>query len=168
MQSVNEKFEAAMDNEYYVKILYKICNRNLKTVCSKEEIESLVMSTLWKCVRKYNSSKSNAKFSSYLYRSMENNSRRLYKKKISTVKEKQLYEDTFCRSLVKDESSKREVFEILESLKQKNEEYYNVLVQKFFYNMTNQEIGEANGCGKEWARKKIKKALNLCRKIVYK
>lgn len=168
MQSVNDKFETAMNNEYYTNISYKICNQNLKSVCSKEEIKSLVMSTLWKCVRKFNSSRSNAKFSSYLYRSMENNSRRLYKKKISTIKEKQLYENTLPKSLISNDTAKREVFEILESLKQRNQEYYNVLVQKFFYNMTNQEIGEANGCGKEWARKKIKKALNLCRRIVYK
>jgi hypothetical protein len=33
--------------------------------------------------------------------------------------------------------------------------------------MTNKEIGEANGYGKEAARKKLKKALELCREIVY-
>ena len=53
------------------------------------------------------------------------------------------------------------------SIKDLNEELYDILIYKYYYNMTNKEIGEKNGYGKEAARKKLKKALSLCREIVY-
>jgi RNA polymerase sigma factor (sigma-70 family) len=165
MQSASEIFEKAMKDEYYNNIMYKICRKNLASVCTAEEIDSVVMSTLWKCIKKYDPSKSKAKFSSYLYRSIANNSVRFYKKKISTRKEKQLIESNL--PVFVDESAKKEAFEILESVKEINPEYYNILIQKFYYGMTNAEIGKANGYGKESARKKIKKALKMCRDIVY-
>ena len=55
----------------------------------------------------------------------------------------------------------------MESIKDIDLESYDILIKKFYYNMTNAEIGQENGYGKESARKKVKKALELCRKIVY-
>ena len=52
-------------------------------------------------------------------------------------------------------------------MKDLDPELHDILVKKFYYNMTNREIGQANGYGKETARKKVKKAIELCRKIVY-
>lgn len=167
MQSASEIFDNAMNDENYTNLMYRIANKNLSTVCSRDEIKSIVMSTLWRCVNQYNPNKSTAKFTSYLYSSMENNTRRLYKKKIAVKKEKQLNENIFISNTVCDESIKREVFDILESLKDIDEDSYNILIQKYYYNMTNKEIGQSNGYGKESARKKVKKALELCRDIVY-
>jgi RNA polymerase sigma factor (sigma-70 family) len=165
MQSVNNDiFQEAINNEYYKKILYKVCNENLRDVCSKDEIQSIALTTLWNCLQKYKNNE-NAKFSSYLYRSIQNNSRRLYKKKIKTKKEKQLFINQ--PELTFDPKDKEEARDILMSVQEKNKELYNVLFQKFFCGMTNKEIGQANGYGKEAARKKLKKALELCREIVY-
>lgn len=165
MQSANnDMFQEAIHNEYYKKILYKVCNENLRDVCTKDEIQSIAMSTLWSCLQKYKTNQ-NVKFSSYLYRSIQNNSRRLYKKKIKTTKERQLFINQ--PELVFDPKSKEEARDILISVQEKSEELYNILIQKFFYGMTNKEIGQANGYGKEAARKKLKKAIELCREIVY-
>ena len=53
----------------------------------------------------------------------------------------------------------------LDALKDKSPELHEIIIQKFYYRMTNKEIGEANGYGKEAARKKLKKALDLCREL---
>lgn len=168
MQFANKKFQEALENKYYMSILYKICNANLSSVCTKEEIKSIAMSTLWNCMTKFNESKGIAKFSSYLYKSAENNSRRLYKKKIKMQNsEVELQPFHIHKRQEEDRIAKQEAFEILESVKDLDEEMYDILVKKFYYNMTNKEIGTANGYGKETARKKVKKALELCRSIVY-
>lgn len=165
MQSVNDLFQDAINNEYYKKILYKVCNENLKDVCSKDEIQSVALSTLWNCVQKYKANKE-VTFSTYLYRSIQNNSRRLYKKKIKTYKEKQLYTNQI--ESIFDPSAIEDARDILMSIESINKELHKILIQKFFYGMTNKEIGQANGYGKEAARKKLKKAIELCREIVYK
>jgi DNA-directed RNA polymerase specialized sigma24 family protein len=51
------------------------------------------------------------------------------------------------------------------SVQDLNPELHKILIQKFYYGMTNKEIGEENGYGKEAARKKLKKALELCREL---
>jgi hypothetical protein len=166
MQSVNEKkFEEAYNNEYNRKIMSKICHTNLKGICTIDEMKSVMMSTLWGCIQKFNSKK-NVKFSSYLYRSMQNNTRRIYRKKARHFKEVSLI-DNYHALLVNDQRSIEEARDVLSSIEDLNPELHNILIQKFYYNMTNKEIGEANGYGKEAARKKLKKALELCREIVY-
>lgn len=167
MQSVsNNLFQDAVNNEYYKKILYKVCNKNLKNVCTKDEIESIAMDTLWNCVKKYKTN-DKAKFSSYLYKSIQNNSKRLLSKKIKQNKERQLVDNCHVDPSY-DMSSYYEAREILESLKDIDKKSYDILIQKFYYGMTHREIGEFYGFTKEAARKKIKKALEQCRKIVYK
>jgi RNA polymerase sigma factor (sigma-70 family) len=167
MQSVNNDFfQEAINNEYYKKILYKVCNKNLKNVCTKDEIQSIAMDTLWNCIKKYKIN-DKTKFSSYLYKSIQNNSKRLLSKKIKQSKEKPLV-DNIHSQLSYDMSAYFEAKEILESLKEVDKVSYDILIQKFYYGMTHKEIGDINGYTKEAARKKIKKALDQCRKIVYK
>lgn len=167
MQSVNnEFFQEAINNDYYKKILYKVCNKNLKNVCTKDEIQSIAMDTLWNCIKKYKTN-SKTKFSSYLYRSIENNSRRILSKKIKQHREKQILENVHTE-LSYDMSSYFEAKEILDSLKEIDEISHELLIQKFYYGMTHKEIGDLHGYTKEAARKKIKKALEQCRNIVYK
>jgi hypothetical protein len=162
MQSVNEKkFNKKFKNPVIQKIMGKVCHRYLGKVCSKDEILSLKMSTLWSCVKNFKNGR-NAKFTSYLYRSLKNNARRLYKQKLNTNL-------TFIDNIeyVKENKDIEEARDILESVKDIDLEMHKLLIQKFFYRMTNQEIGQENGYGKETARKRVQKALNLCRKIVY-
>lgn len=166
MSSVNEKqFEEAINNDYYNKIMYKVCSENLKGACSRDEMKSIMMSTLWGCIQKFDNTKK-VKFSSYLYRSMQNNSRRFYKKKQRQNKDSEFI-DNFHSILKVDTYARDEARDILMSVEDLNPGLHKILIQKFYYGMTNKEIGEANGYGKEAARKKLKKALELCREIVY-
>ena len=168
MQFANNEFQKALQDKYYMNILYKICNTNLGNVCTRDEIQSIAMSTLWNCIIKYNDKMGVAKFSSYLYTSAERNTRRLYKKKIKAMSNEVELQTYHCNvKQEEDRKVKQEVFEILESIKDLDLESYDILIKKFYYGMTNKEIGQSNGYGKEAARKKVKKALELCRDIVY-
>jgi RNA polymerase sigma factor (sigma-70 family) len=165
MQSVSDKkFDEAYDNDYNRKIMNKVCYENLKGICSKDEMKSVMMNTLWTCIQKFNDKK-NVKFSSYLYRSIQNNTRRIYNKKAREFKNVTLIDNLHTVAISQKE--KEEVRDILDSIKDLNYELYNIIIQKFYYGMTNKEIGQANGYGKEAARKKLKKAIELCREIVY-
>ena len=168
MQSVNseqnnKKFEDAINNDYYKKIMHKVCNENLKGIATKDEIKSLIMNTLWNCIQKFDDSKK-VKFSSYLYRSIQNNSRRIYKSKAREFRNIE-YIENYHSIPDNDFNNKQEVRDILMSVVDLNPELHNILIQKFYYNMTNKEIGQANGYGKEAARKKLKKAIELCREL---
>lgn len=166
MQSVsNKNFEEAINNEYYKKIMNKVCKENLKGICTKDELKSIMMNTLFSCLKKFDKQK-NVKFSSYLYRSIQNNSRRIYKNKAKSFKDVSLI-DNFHSKLIVDNKAFDEARDILMSVKDKDPVLHDILIKKFYYRMTNKEIGESNGYGKEAARKKLKKALDLCRQIVY-
>jgi RNA polymerase sigma factor (sigma-70 family) len=164
MQSVSDKkFEEAIDNEYYKKIMHKVCKEDLKGVCTKDEIKSLMLTTVWGCILKFDNTKK-AKFSSYLYRSIQNNARRIYNKKSKEFKNHQFLDNYHS---VADDSylAKEEARDILMSVKDLDIELYDILIKKYYYGMTNKEIGQSNGYGKEAARKKLKKAIELCRKL---
>jgi hypothetical protein len=162
MQSANEKkFNKTFKSLAVQKIMGKVCNRYLGKVCTRDEILSLKMSTLWSCITNFKDGR-NAKFTSYLYRSIKNNARRLYKQKLKR-------ELTFIDNIeyAKDNRDIQEARDILESVKDIDPEMHKILMQKFFYRMTNKEIAKENGYGQETARKRVQKALDLCRKIVY-
>lgn len=163
IQRNNKTFEEAINNEYYKKIMHKVCNENLKGVATKDEIKSIMMNTLWSCVQKFDNTKK-VKFSSYLYRSIQNNSRRIYKKKAKDFKNLE-YIENYHGIISHNFLEKEEARDILMSIQDINLELYNILIQKFYYNMTNKEIGQSNGYGKEAARKKLKKAIELCREL---
>ena len=167
MQSVNKIFEEAVKNEFYIGLMNKVCRKNLSSVCTNDEIKSFIDYTIWQCVLKYKPEKGKAKFSSYLYKSAINNSARLYKKKKKNLATTYLHENIAIKRDFEKNQAMVEAFEILESIGEINEEYKKILEQKYILGMTNKEIGIANGYGKECARKKIKKALELCREIVY-
>lgn len=156
--------KSVINKEHYM-IMKKICYKNLKSVMSSEDMDSLIYYTYAQCLKHYNPNIGQAKFTTYLYRSMSNNSKKVYLKIVRSP-EKQTSPFLFD-SGQSSETARRETFEILESLKETDEESYTVLVQKFLYEMTNAEIGKVNGYCRESARQKVKKALEICREIVY-
>lgn len=163
MQSANNKFEEYCKNEFIKRLMVKVCRRYLKFVCTEDEMESLRMSTLWRCVNNFHEIEgSKAKFTSYLYRSIKNNAKKLKKEK--SEREVQIFDFIDCTDYNPDIE---EAHDILESLKVVNKESYDILIQKYFYQYTYAEIGQLNGYSGEYARLKIKKAIKLCRKIVY-
>ena len=163
MQFANN-YEEYSKNETVKKILNKVCNRYLKYVCSKDEIESLKMTTLWKCSKNFNNNtgKTKAKFTSYLYKSIKNNAKRLKKKK--DQREIQLFDFV---DVTKYNPDIQIAHDILDSIKELNPELHEILILKYYYRYTNTEIGKIKGYTKEYARIKLKKAIELCRQIVY-
>ena len=65
----------------------------------------------------------------------------------------------YNRSIDRDGS--REFMDILIGLP---EDVSNILKQRYLGNMTMVEIAEANGYSRETARRRLKRAVNLCRK----
>jgi len=43
-------------------------------------------------------------------------------------------------------------------------EYRDVINKRYYYNMTMTEIGNSNGYSRETARRRLKKALKICKK----
>ena len=153
----------AIDQEHF-NLMKKVCYKNLRTVCKQDEMDSLIYFTYVKCSKQYDKTKSLAKFTTYLYQSIDHNSRKLYLKTVRSKEKSKssLFFDSASQPL---SGTHQETFEILESVKSVDEESYKILVQKFLYGMTNVEIGKENGYCRESARKKVKKALSLCREL---
>lgn len=155
--------QSVIDNDHYC-LMKKVCYKNLKTVMNAEDMDSLIYYTYAQCLKNYKSDLGQAKFTTYLHHSINNNSRKIYLK-IVRSKEKQTSPFSINRSSYVCYNT--ELFDILDSLKDIDIASHDILIQKFLYGMTNEEIGKANGYCREAARKKVKKALNICREIVY-
>lgn len=160
-----------IDKEHF-KLMKKVCNKNLGRVMSCDEIDSLIYYTYAQCLKNYDPLKESekpfkktTKFTTYLYHSINNNSRKEYLKAVKS-KEKQIKGMSF-ESMPSGETYGHDAFEIMDSLKEQSPEDYEILFQKFMQGMTNAEIAARNGYSRELARQKVKKALDLCRHIVY-
>lgn len=152
-----------IDKDHYC-LMKKICYKYLRSICDASEMDSLIYYTYVLCCKNYDPDRSEAKFSTYICNSIGYNAKKLRLKLIRS-REKQTHPFVFEAS--PKESCSQEVFEIMESLKDIDLESYEVLVQKFMNGMTNSEIGRANGYSRELARQKVKKAIEICREIVY-
>jgi RNA polymerase sigma factor (sigma-70 family) len=119
------------------------------------DISSIAMVTLWKCIEKYDPTKG-AKFTSYLYQQL------LYALKNELKKKNIEYASDSIEQPISF-SIKNEVFDILESLPSGMK---TLLEQRFFHNMTMTEIADENGYSRETARRRLKKAIRMCKNLV--
>ena len=120
-----------------------------------DEIESIKMDILWDCINKYDSSKG-SKFTSYLYQQLSFAFRSRVKKK------KKEYSSEFVRdtvSCIKTQSDMN-CYDLLEGLPK---DISKIIQQRFIYNMTMNEIGVKNGYSRETARRKLIKAVKICK-----
>lgn len=119
------------------------------------DISSIAMVTLWKCIEKYDPTKG-AKFTSYLYQQLS------YALKNELKKKNIEYASDSIEQPISF-SIKNEVFDILESLPNGMK---TLLEQRFFHNMTMTEIADENGYSRETARRRLKKAIRMCKNLV--
>jgi len=119
------------------------------------DISSIAMVTLWKCIEKYDPTKG-AKFTSYLYQQLS------YALKNELKKKNIEYASDSIEQPISF-SIKNEVFDILESLPNSMK---TLLEQRFFHNMTMTEIADENGYSRETARRRLKKAIRMCKNLV--
>jgi RNA polymerase sigma factor (sigma-70 family) len=135
-------------------IIATVSNKFSRAI-DRDEISSISMCTLWRCINKYDNSRG-AKFTSYLYQQLVYAFKNELKKR-KTEFSSESFEKAFS------EEDKTQVFDIMESLPSSMKD---VLKQRYFGNMTMTEIADENGYSRETARRRLKKAISLCKNIV--
>ena len=121
-----------------------------------DDIESIKMQTLWRCIDRYDPDKG-TKFTSYLYQQLSF----AYKNKLK--KKRREYNVEQIESVDRKTQQVMEVKDIMTGLAP---EHADVLSKRFYYNMTMQEIGKSNGYSRETARRRLGAALKICKKMV--
>jgi RNA polymerase sigma factor (sigma-70 family) len=142
-------------NDPNIKGIIATVSNKFSRAIDRDEISSISMCTLWRCINKYDSTRG-AKFTSYLYQQLVYAFKNELKKR-NTEFSSESFEKSFS------EEDKTEVFEIMESLPSNMK---HVLKQRYFGNMTMAEIANENGYSRETARRRLKKAISLCKNIV--
>jgi RNA polymerase sigma factor (sigma-70 family) len=95
------------------------------------------------------------KFTSYLYQQITF----AFKNRL---KKKRMEFNSECLEKVDTKNKGRmEVLDILTGL---DSEMRDVIRKRFYYNMTMVEIGRSNGYSRETARRRLKKAIKICKK----
>ena len=132
-----------------------------------DEIDSIKMDILWDCIKKYDPERG-SKFTSYLYQQLSFAFR-------SRVKKKRREYSGWGNEFQDDRGSTRggerlqnlrktssdmNFYDIIEGLPS---DVSDIIKQRFMENMTMKEIGSANGYSRETARRKLLKAVKICK-----
>jgi RNA polymerase sigma factor (sigma-70 family) len=134
-------------------IMNKVASR-YKNAIDFDDIESIKMQTLWKCIDKYDPNRG-TKFTSYLYQQITFAFKNKLKKKRVEFN---------SNSLEKVDIKNKGRMEVLDILTGLDPEMRDILNKKFYYNMTMVEIGQSNGYSRETARRRLEKAIKICKK----
>ena len=119
-----------------------------------DEIESIKMLTLWRCVDKYDPTRG-AKFTSYLYQ-------QLHWALKNKLKKKNI--EYGCSDIESTDIGAKYASDVRDIMIGLDPDVQNILNQRFFHNMTMVEIAEANGYSRETARRRLKTAIRICKK----
>jgi len=153
-----DKIDKLLKDPNIVNIMNAVSNRYNRSI-DRDEIDSIKMITLWKCIDKYDASRG-AKFTSYLYQQLSF----AYKNELKKKKQ-MLYLDSLQLDFIKSDSvyrdSSREFMDVLSGLPK---DVSDILKQRYIGNMTMVEIAEANGYSRETARRRLKRAVKICKK----
>ncbi len=150
MDNINQKFEDLWNSSDVKNIMNKVCNR-YKNNIDVDDIESIKMDVLWKCINKHDPEKS--KFTSYLYQQIT------YAMK-NKIKKKRV--EFNCDVIEKLDNNYEYTLNVIDIMTGLDEETSNILNQRFYHNMTMTEIGRKNGYSRETARRRLKAAIKDC------
>ena len=148
-------FEEKWESSDVQNIMNKVANR-YRTAIDFDDIESIKMQTLWRCIDRYDSDKG-TKFTSYLYQQLSF----AFKNKLK--KKRREYNVDTIESVDRQMQHAMQVRDMITGL---DPEHADVLNKRFYHNMTMQEIGNSNGYSRETARRRLKTALKICKKMV--
>ena len=148
---MDKTFEEALNNIDNIKVMNKVCTKYFAAL-SADDLYSLKLTTLWKCLNKYDPSKK-TKFTTFLYQQLDYAIRNTLKKKKREFN---------CRQLEKSIDAVDNIDHVLDGL---SDEYTVLIKQKYVYGMTMEEMGSQNGYSRETARRRFKKALKSFEKI---
>ena len=148
-----QKFEEHWTSSDIQNIMNKVSNR-YRNAIDFDDLESIKMQTLWKCMDKYEPDRG-TKFTSYVYQQLSF----AYKNKIK--KKRREFNVDIVDGADRKQQERMEVHEILLGLAPEDRDILN---KRYYHNMTMLEIGRSNGYSRETARRRLKKALKTCQK----
>ncbi len=148
---INDAFTAKWNDSNVSNIMNKVANRYRRNI-DLDEIESIKMNTLWKCIEKHDESKS--KFTSFLYSQLSFALKNKVKKKKIEFN---------CSTIEKNDYKAEIYMEYTDIVSGLPEEVKGIIDQRFYQNLTMKEIGKINGYSRETARRRLKNAINICK-----
>jgi len=152
-----DNIENYLKNPDVVNIMNAVSNKYSKSI-DLDEIDSIKMLTLWKCIKKFDPDRG-AKFTSYLYQQLS------FAFKNELKKKKQMwYRDNVQIDGTTSNDSYDSFVEFRDTISGLPEEVSTILQQRFLGNMTMVEIARANGYSRETARRRLKTAIKICKK----
>jgi|TARA_R100000152_G_C6689964_1_gene121799 RNA polymerase sigma factor (sigma-70 family) len=152
-----DNIENYLKNPDVVNIMNAVSNKYSKSI-DLDEIDSIKMLTLWKCIKKFDPDRG-AKFTSYLYQQLS------FAFKNELKKKKQMwYRDNVQIDGTTSSDSYDSFVEFRDTISGLPEEVSTILQQRFLGNMTMVEIARANGYSRETARRRLKTAIKICKK----
>ena len=151
---MDKDIESLLKDKNIINIMNKVSS-HYKNNIDYDEIDSIKMDTLWNCINKYDSTKG-SKFTSYLYQQLSFALRSRIKKKKKEYAAEYIQDTSVCSKSQSDITC----YDILEGLAI---DVSSIIKQRFVENMTMNEIGSANGYSRETARRKLIKAVKICR-----
>ena len=149
-----DKIENFLNDSDVVNIMNCVSNKYCKSI-DVDEIESIKMLTLWKCIEKYDPDRG-AKFTSYLYQQLS------FAFKNELKKKKPIHG---AKGVNEKHNISTEFNDTISGLP---DDVSEILQQRFLGNMTMVEIAKANGYSRETARRRLKTAIKICKKSNYK
>lgn len=147
------KFEDKWNDPSVQSIMTKVSGRYRKNI-DVDDIDSIKMDTLWSCVERFDPSRG-AKFTSYLYQQLSY----AFKNKVKKKK----FQFSNVADLEKVDIDFENYMNVKEFLVGLDEELIEVIEQRFYKNMTMIEIGRVNGYSRETARRRVQKAVKICK-----
>lgn len=176
-KNIDIKFEEKWKCSDIQNIMFKVTN-GYRSKIHDDDIESVKMETLWKCLLKFDGSRG-SKFTSYLYQQLSYAMKNLWK-----IESR--YNAAYSNEPVKAEDQNKQAkpvknnaesigienqkdvnmenhMECLDIITGLKDEHHQILSQRFYRNMTMKEIGRANGYSRETARRKLKNAIKYCK-----
>ena len=159
-----DNIEEMLKDSNIVNIMNAVSNRYTKSI-DLDEIESIKMITLWKCREKYDPTRG-AKFTSYLYQQLSFAFKNELKKK-----KNMLYLDNIQLDFFGQRSRSTAALdrgdchsEFSDALTGLPEDVSGILKQRYVGNMTMVEIARENGYSRETARRRLQRAIKICKK----
>ena len=151
---MDKSFEDFVEDPNIVNIMNKVSLRYNRHFHS-DDIRSIQLSILWRCVSNYDESKG-AKFTTYLHNQLNYAFKSELKKKRPDHHLGDIHPDVRQK-----ENNSIEVHDLVSGLPN---HISRILMQRFLYNMTMVEIGQANGYSRETARRRLRNAIKICKK----
>tara|TARA_R110002020_G_scaffold93738_1_gene225964 strand:- start:623 stop:1099 length:477 start_codon:yes stop_codon:yes gene_type:complete len=151
-----DNIETCLKNPDIVNIMNALANKYARSI-DVDEIESIKMLTLWKCIEKFDPDRG-AKFTSYLYQQLS------FAFKNELKKKKQMWYRENSQIDFISPHSQGVGIEFNDTISGLPEEVSKILKQRFLGNMTMVEIAKANGYSRETARRRLKTAIKICKK----